>query len=214
MRLFVDGADPREIRDCVARGSVEGATISLAMLARAAAAAGRDATAVLSEICSAVPGPVAAEVAREARAAMLREARALARLAPNIVVKLPLGAEGLEVVRACAAEGIKTHVTLCADPLQALLAARAGAAYVSPSTGKHDDLTLDAFELCRKIVGVYRTYGLPTEVLVASVRNPNDIVEAALVGAHVAAVPPAVLATLAKSPLTERRGAAVAAGGE
>lgn len=203
MKLFIDSADPREIRDGLAQGLVDGVTTNPSLLSAVAGASGRAPRDVLREICDLVKGPVNAEVVANDVEGMLREGRELARLASNVVVKFPLTTEGLSAVRVFAAEGIRTNVTLCFDPVQALLAAKAGASYVSPFVGRLDDIAIDGMDLVRKIIAIYRTYQFKTEVLVASVRNPNHLVDAALAGAQVATVPFAVLRNLIKHPLTD-----------
>ena len=199
MKFFIDTADVREIRECVEQGIIDGVTTNPSLVAKS----GRKFRDVLVEICELVKGPVSAEVVAQDKDGMMREARDLAKVAPNVVVKIPLTAEGLKAVRTCSDEGIKTNVTLCFSPVQALLAAKAGAGYISPFVGRLDDIAHDGMDLIRKIVAIYRNYVMTTEVLVASVRSPNHIVEAALCGAHVATVPYAVLQQLVKHPLTD-----------
>ena len=199
MKLFIDTADVREIRECADQGIIDGVTTNPSLVAKS----GKKFRDVLVEICEVVKGPVSAEVTALEKDGMMREAREYAKIAPNIVVKVPITGEGLKAVRACAEEGIKTNVTLCFSPTQALLAAKAGAAYISPFVGRLDDIAIDGMELIHQIVTIYRNYGFATEVLVASVRNPIHIVEAAMMGAHVATVPFAVLQQLVKHPLTD-----------
>jgi transaldolase len=199
MKFFIDSAEVREIRECTEQGIIDGVTTNPSLVAKS----GRRFRDVLAEICDVCKGPVSAEVVSQDQAGMMREARDLAKVAPNVVVKIPLTAEGLKAVRTCRDEGIKTNVTLCFSPVQALLAAKAGAGYISPFVGRIDDIASDGMDLIRKIVAIYKNYNLPTEVLVASVRNPNHIVDAALCGAHVATVPFAVLQQLVKHPLTD-----------
>jgi transaldolase len=203
MKLFIDSADPKEIRDCVEQGIIDGVTTNPSLLSKVAIASGREARAVLREICDLVRGPVSAEVTAEDPDGMLRQGRELAALAANVVVKLPLTTEGLKVVRILAGEHIKTNVTLCFSAVQALLAAKAGASYISPFIGRLDDIAADGTELVRQITAIYRTYDYRTEVLVASVRSPNQIVDSAMTGAHIATVPYAVLQQLVKHPLTD-----------
>jgi transaldolase len=203
MKFFIDSADVKEIRECQEQGIIDGVTTNPSLVAKVSSATGKKFRDVLAEICEVVKGPVSAEVVSQDHDGMMREARELAKIAPNIVVKAPLTSEGLKAVRACAVEGIKTNVTLCFSPVQALLAAKAGAGYISPFVGRLDDIASEGMDLVRKIVAIYRNYGFRTEVLVASVRNPNHIVEAALCGAHVATVPFAVLQQLVKHPLTD-----------
>jgi len=199
MKFFIDTADVREIRECTEQGIIDGVTTNPSLVAKS----GRKFRDVLGEICEICKGPVSAEVVSQDSGGMMREARELAKVAPNVVVKIPLTAEGLKAVRICTSEGIKTNVTLCFSPVQALLAAKAGAGYISPFVGRIDDMASDGMDVVRKIVAIYKNYNLPTEVLVASVRNPNHIVDAALCGAHVATVPFAVLQQLVKHPLTD-----------
>jgi len=199
MKFFIDTADIKEIRECMDQGIIDGVTTNPSLVAKS----GRKFKDVLLEICEVIKGPVSAEVVSLEHGEMMREAREYAKLAPNIVVKLPLTAEGLKAVRRCTDEGIKTNVTLCFSPVQALLAAKAGAGYISPFVGRLDDIASVGMDLVRQIVAIYKNYDLPTQVLVASVRSPNHIVEAALCGAHVATVPYSVLQQLVKHPLTD-----------
>lgn len=199
MKFFIDTADVNEIKDAAAMGLVDGVTTNPSLVART----GRKFQDVLLEICDLVPGPVSAEVVGTQLADMMREAKALAALRPNIVVKIPLIAEGLKAVRACTELGIKTNVTLCFSATQALLAAKAGATYISPFVGRLDDVSTDGMNLIAEILEIYDNYGFDTEVLVASVRHPVHVLEAAKLGAHVATCPHAVLLQLAKHPLTD-----------
>lgn len=199
MKFFIDSADVREIRDCLEQGIIDGVTTNPTLVAKS----GRKFRDVLAEICDVCKGPVSAEVVATDHAGMMREARDLAKVAPNVVVKIPLTTEGLKAVRACSEERIKTNVTLCFTPVQALLAAKAGAGYISPFVGRLDDIASDGMDVVRKIVAIYKNFGFSTEVLVASVRSPAHILEAALCGAHVATVPYAVLQQLTKHPLTD-----------
>ena len=199
MKFFIDTADVKEIRECTEQGIIDGVTTNPSLVAKS----GKKFRDVLVEICEIIKGPVSAEVTALEKDGMMKEAREYAKIAPNIVVKVPITGEGLKAVRACADEGIKTNVTLCFSPTQALLAAKAGAGFISPFVGRLDDIAHDGMELIRQIVTIYRNYGFATEVLVASVRNPIHIVEAAMMGAHVATVPFAVLQQLVKHPLTD-----------
>jgi transaldolase len=203
VKLFIDGADSREIRDAAARGIIDGVTTTPSLLAEAIGASGRRPSDLLEEICRLVKGPVAAAVAAAAADEMLREGRELAEIAPNIVVRLPFSTEGLEVVGALAGEGVRTNVTLCANPADAVRAARAGASYVSPVWGRAGETAADRLDLARKLVAILRSYDLRAEVLVDSVRNPDQLVDAALAGAAIASVPHAVLQQLVKHPLTD-----------
>src|SRR3954467_10422445 len=182
MKLFIDTASVAEIRECVSQGIIDGVTTNPSLVAKS----GRKFRDVLAEICEVVKGPVSAEVVSLDAPGMMKEAHELIKIAKNIVIKLPLTAEGLKAVRKCSDEGIKTNVTLCFSPVQALLAAKAGAGYISPFVGRLDDIAHNGMDLIRQIVTIYKNYVMPTEVLVASVRSPNHIVEAALCGAHVA----------------------------
>jgi transaldolase len=200
MKLFLDSADGGEIRECVGRGLAQGVTIDASLLGAAATASAREPHALLAEICEVVPGPVVVDVLAVDVEGMLREGRALAALAPNVVIKLPPSTDGLTVVRSLSDQRIATMVTSCLEPMQALLAAKAGAGYVSPPASRADDVAFDTVDLVRKILAVYRTYDCKTEVLVASVRNPSHILDAALAGAQVASVPYLVLQQVAKQP--------------
>ncbi len=199
MRFFIDTADVREVKEATAMGLVDGVTTNPSLVART----GRKFREVLLEICDVVKGPVSAEVVSLTHDEMMREARELAALRPNIVVKIPLIAEGLKAVKTCADEGIKTNVTLCFSATQALLAAKAGATYISPFVGRLDDVSTDGMQLIAEILEIYDRYGFETEVLVASVRHPMHVQQAARMGAHVATCPLSVLLQLAKHPLTD-----------
>ena len=180
-------------------GLLDGVTTNPSLVA----ATGREMRSVLTEICSIVPGPVSGEVLSTTYAAMLEEAHALAKIAPNIVVKVPLIADGLRLVKTLTDEGIRTNVTLCFSPIQAVLAAKAGATYISPFVGRLDDVGHEGMELVAQIVEAYANYGFKTEVLVASVRSPLHVLEAIRIGAHVATVPLKVIHQLIKHPLTD-----------
>jgi transaldolase len=199
MKFFIDTADIREIKEAAAMGLVDGVTTNPSLVART----GRKFRDVLLEICDIVKGPVSAEVVTLTHDEMMKEARELAALRSNIVVKIPLIPEGLKAVRTCANEGIKTNVTLCFSATQALLAAKAGATYISPFVGRLDDVSQDGMELISDIVEIYDNYGYDTEVLVASVRHPLHILASAKMGAHVATAPLSVLLQLSKHPLTD-----------
>ncbi|MBI4569729.1 MAG: fructose-6-phosphate aldolase [Planctomycetes bacterium] len=200
MKFFIDSADIKEIREAHAMGFLDGVTTNPSLVSRT----GRKFIDVLHDICEAVKGPVSAEVTAVDRDGMLREARVLAKVAPNIVVKVPLIADGLKAVKVLTEEGIRTNVTLCFSPLQALLAAKVGAAYVSPFVGRLDDIGHDGMALIAEIQTIYRNYHLPTEVLVASIRTPTHIRQAALMGADVCTVPFAVMERLLAHPLTDK----------
>ena len=199
MKFFIDTADVREVKEAASMGLVDGVTTNPSLVAKT----GRKFKDVLLEICDIVKGPVSAEVVSTKYDDVMREARELSALRNNIVVKLPLIPEGLKAVRACSDEGIKTNVTLCFSATQALLAAKAGATYISPFVGRIDDAAGDGMELIQQIVTIYRNYDFDTQVLTASVRHPVHFVQAALIGAHVATVPLKVIRQLLKHPLTD-----------
>lgn len=203
MKFFLDTADLAEIRRGMEAGLIDGITTNPSLLAKAAGA-DHEPREILQEICAVVPGPISAEVVALKYEDMVREGRKLAKLADNIVVKVPLTEDGLHACRAFRSEGIKVNVTLCFSPTQALVAAKAGATYISPFVGRLDDISQDGMELIRQIVVIYENYDFETEVLVASVRHPVHVVEAALVGAHVATMPAKVLHMLVQHPLTDK----------
>jgi len=201
MKFFIDTANVDEIRDLAATGMLDGVTTNPSLIAQS----GRDFFEVLKEICDTVDGPVSGEVTALDAEGMIKEGKAVAKLADNIVVKLPLIWEGLKACSALSAEGIKTNVTLCFSATQALLAAKAGATYISPFVGRLDDIHIDGMELIEDIRTIYDNYdNLETEILVASIRNPNHVKDAALIGADVVTVPPSVLRTLIAHPLTDK----------
>jgi transaldolase len=199
MKFFIDTADIKEIREAAAMGLVDGVTTNPSLVAKS----GRKFRDVLVEICDIVKGPVSAEVVSTKHDDMMKEARELSALRSNVVVKIPLIAEGLKAVRTCSNEGIKTNVTLCFSPTQALLAAKAGASYISPFVGRLDDIATDGMQLIAEILEIYENYDFKTEVLVASVRHPMHVQQAARLGAHIATCPFSVLMQLAKHPLTD-----------
>ena len=199
MQIFIDSADIEEIRDAVAMGVVDGVTTNPSLVAKT----GRPFKDVLVDICEVVDGPISAEVVAVDYDGILREARRLASMHQNIVVKVPLIAEGLKAVRTLADEGIRTNVTLCFSAPQGLLAAKAGATYISPFIGRIDDISGEGMELVEQLVTVYRNYGLPTKVLAASIRHPLHVVQASLIGADVATLPHKVIHQLIKHPLTD-----------
>ena len=203
MKIFLDCADLDEVRRAVDAGLIDGVTTNPSLLSKAAGPDG-DPREILAQICRMVDGPVSAEVVATEVEAMVREGRELARVADNIVVKVPLTEDGLKACRRFRAEGIRVNMTLCFSPAQALLAAKAGATYISPFVGRLDDISGDGMELIRQIRQIYDNYGFETEVLVASVRHPMHVVEAALIGADIATVPPKVLHQLIQHPLTDR----------
>lgn len=199
MKFFIDSADIREIREANQLGVLDGVTTNPSLIAKT----GRKFLDVLREICDEVDGPISAEVIAVNYDGIVREAHELAKIHKNIVIKVPLIKEGLMAVKTLAREGIKTNVTLCFSPAQALLAAKAGASYISPFVGRLDDISHEGMALIEQIVTIYRNYGFATEVLVASVRNPLHVVEAARMGAHVATIPFSVIEQLIKHPLTD-----------
>jgi len=201
MKFFIDSAELSEIRDLAATGLVDGVTTNPSLIAKS----GRDFLAVIAEICAIVPGPVSAEVTALDQPTMLAEGRKLAKIAKNVTVKVPLTPDGLKACRALADEGTMVNVTLCFSAAQAILAAKAGATFVSPFVGRLDDVGSSGMELIRDIVAVYRNYpAFRTEVLVASIRHPMHVVEAAKLGAHVGTLPPAILRQMFVHPLTEK----------
>jgi transaldolase len=200
MQIFIDSADIDEIRDAAAMGVVDGVTTNPSLVAKT----GRSYEAVVKDIVEVVDGPISAEVIATDTAGILREGRELAAMHPNIVVKVPLTDDGLKAVRVFDEEEIKTNVTLCFSPTQGLLAAKAGATYISPFIGRIDDISGDGMELIAQLRQIYDTYGFTTEVLAASIRHPKHVVEAALVGADVATLPYKVIQQLLRHPLTDR----------
>lgn len=200
MKFFVDTADLAEIRDMAGAGMVDGVTTNPSLIAKS----GRPLLEAIADICALVDGPVSAEVTATDHDTMLAEGRRLAAIAPNVAVKVPLTVDGLRTCRALADEGRTVNVTLCFSPQQALLAARAGAGFISPFVGRLDDLGQDGIGLVRDICEIYRAYDdIGTEVLAASVRGPLHVVEAARCGAHAATVPPQILRQLYRHPLTD-----------
>jgi transaldolase len=199
MKIFIDTADVAAIREYAAIGIIDGVTTNPSLIAKT----GRKFEDVVKEICAVIDGPISAEAIATESVAMTAEARQLAKIHKNIVVKIPMTAEGLKTVRTVSAEGIKTNVTLCFSSPQALLAAKAGATYVSPFVGRLDDISSDGMGLIEEIVEIYDNYDFETQVLVASIRHPLHFVEAARMGAHVATVPPDVLGQLLRHPLTD-----------
>jgi transaldolase len=201
MKFFVDTADVDEIKELAATGLVDGVTTNPSLVAKA----GRDFKSIVGEICEIVPGPVSAEVAATELEGMLAEGRALARLAKNVAVKVPLTWDGLKACRALTQDGTMVNVTLCFSANQALLAAKAGATFVSPFIGRLDDTGLDGMELIHEIRQIYDNYpGLTTEILAASIRTVGHVKQAAMIGADVATVPPAILKALVQHPLTDK----------
>lgn len=200
MQIFLDSADAKLIGELAASHLVDGVTTNPSLIAKS----GRPMAEVIAEICGLVEGPVSAEAVAEDTATMLAEGRKLADIAPNVVVKLPLTRDGLTATAVLAAEGIRVNVTLCFSAVQALLAAKAGAAFISPFIGRLDDHGADGAELLAEIRAIYDTYDFETQLLAASIRNPAHVKAAALAGADCATIPPAVFAELFKHPLTEK----------
>jgi transaldolase len=200
MKFFVDTAETADIADLSAMGLIDGVTTNPSLIAKS----GRDFKTVIAEICKLVEGPVSAEVAAMDYATMIKEGRVLAKIAPNVAVKVPLTIDGLKVCRALRAEGTMVNVTLCFSANQALLAAKAGASFISPFIGRLDDIHLDGMDLIREIRTIYDNYGFETEILAASIRTANHIRECALAGADVATAPPGILKGLSQHPLTDK----------
>ncbi len=201
MKFFVDTADTADIKALAESGLLDGVTTNPSLIAKS----GRKILDVVAEICAIVPGPVSAEVAATDYDGMMREAAVLRKIADNVCVKLPLTPDGLRACKTLTGEAVMTNVTLCFSAAQALIAAKAGATFVSPFVGRLDDLGQDGMELISDIVQIYDNYpALTTEVLVASVRHPIHVVQAAKLGAHVATLPPNVLRMLYNHPLTDK----------
>ncbi|MEK6650318.1 MAG: fructose-6-phosphate aldolase [Bacteroidota bacterium] len=198
MKFFIDTANVAEIREAAALGVLDGVTTNPSLVAKE----GKDFRALLDEICSIVDGPISAEVVSTDLPGMLKEGRELAKIHKNIVVKVPLIKEGLKATKIFQQEGIRTNVTLCFSASQALLAAKAGATYISPFIGRLDDISQSGMDLIQQIVTIYRNYGYGTQVLVASVRHPMHVVEAAMIGADVCTMPLKVIDQLIHHPLT------------
>ena len=200
MKFFIDTADVDAIRDLHALGLVDGVTTNPSLIKKS----GREFKEVIAEICGVTEGPVSAEVLATETDAMLSEGRALAKIASNVVVKLPLTFDGLKACKTLVDEGIKTNVTLCFSPNQALLAAKAGATYISPFIGRLDDINLDGMELIGDIRTIYDNYLFDTEILAASIRSANHVKDCAMAGADVVTAPPAVIKGLANHVLTDK----------
>jgi transaldolase len=200
MKFFVDTADVGEIRELAALGLVDGVTTNPSLILKA----GRGIVEVTREICSIVDGPVSAEVAATDYDGMLREAAVFSEIAPNVCIKLPLTLEGLKACRTLTGQGRQTNVTLCFSANQALLAAKAGATFVSPFVGRMDDINLDGMDLIADIRTIYDNYGYKTQILAASIRTVNHVRQAALIGADVVTAPAGVLKSLVKHPLTDK----------
>ena len=199
MKIFIDTANVKEIQEAVSLGLIDGVTTNPTLIAKEK----RPAEVILKEICGLVPGPVSAEVIALDVSGMVKEARELAKVSKNIVIKIPLTKEGLKAVRGLSQEGIRTNVTLCFSSTQALLAAKAGASYISHFVGRLDDISFEGMGLIRDIKQIYANYNFRTEIIVASVRNHLHVVEAARMGADIATVPFMVIEQLIKHPLTD-----------
>lgn len=199
MKFFIDTADTREIKEALKLGVLDGVTTNPTLVSKT----GRGFREVIMEICSLVPGPVSAEVVSLQAEGMIKEGRELSSWAPNIVVKVPITTEGLKAIKALSQEGVSVNTTLIFNPLQALMAAKAGATYVSPFVGRLDDISSDGMRLVADILQIFRNYDITTQVIVASIRHPMHVVEAARLGAHVATIPFPVISKLIKHPLTD-----------
>jgi transaldolase len=199
MKFFIDSANIQEIKEAASLGVLDGVTTNPSLVAKE----GKDFRKLLEEICSIVDGPISAEVVATDFEGMMKEGRDLSKIHKNIVVKVPLIREGLKAVKALKTEGIRTNVTLCFSPNQALMAAKAGAYFISPFIGRLDDISTSGMDLIRQVVTIYNNYNYQTEVLVASVRHPLHVVEAAMIGAHVCTIPFKVIDQLIKHPLTD-----------
>jgi transaldolase len=199
MKFFVDTADVKDIRTLYETGLLDGVTTNPSLVAKS----GRDFKEVVREICGIVPGPVSAEVASMDYDTMVKEGEVLAALAENVVIKLPLTFDGLRATKYFSDKGLKTNVTLCFSPNQALLAAKVGATYISPFIGRLDDINIEGMDLIQQIRTIYDNYAYSTEILAASIRTANHVTQAALAGADVATIPPAVIYKLSYHPLTK-----------
>ncbi|MDI6742484.1 MAG: fructose-6-phosphate aldolase [Smithella sp.] len=200
MKFFIDTANIEEIKEGLALGMVDGVTTNPSLIAKEK----KGFDAVVKEILKAVDGPVSLEVVSESAKDMFAEGKKLARLGKNVVIKVPLSTEGLKATRMFADAGIAVNQTLIFSPIQALMAAKAGARYVSPFVGRLDDIAHDGMELVEQIVAIYENYFFETEIIVASIRHPRHVLDAALMGADIATIPFKVIAQLIKHPLTER----------
>ena len=200
MQFFIDTANLGEIRAAMDMGLVDGVTTNPSLMSKEAS----DWREIAAEICRLVPGPVSLEVIALDAEGMVKEGKALAKIHKNVVVKLPLIPEGLKACKALSAEGIRTNVTLCFSATQGLMAAKAGATYVSPFVGRLDDINLRGMDLIEELVAIFENYGLETQVLAASIRLPRHVTEAALAGAHVATIPTKVFDQMVQHPLTDK----------
>jgi len=199
MKIFIDSANIREIKEAASLGVIDGVTTNPTLISKE----NQPAEELLKEICSLVSGPVSAEVISLDARGMVKESRELSKIAKNIIIKIPLVKEGLKAVKILSGEGIKTNVTLCFFPSQALLVAKAGADYISPFIGRLDDISQKGMDLIRDVKIIYHNYSFKTKIIVASIRNPLHVVDAALLGADIATVPFAVIEQLIKHPLTD-----------
>ena len=199
MKIFVDTANVKEIEELAQWGIIEGATTNPTLLSQE----GGDPIKTIKRICEILKGPVSAEVVSTDYDGMVREARELAKIDEHVVIKIPMTVDGLRAVRTLSKEGIKTNVTLIFQPVQALLAAKAGATYVSPFVGRLDDISHYGLDIVEQILQIFENYGFETEVIVASVRHPLHVLEAALMGAHIVTIPPKVIRQLVNHPLTD-----------
>lgn len=201
MKIFIDTANIEEIRDIYKLGILDGVTTNPSLIAKES---GRDFKEIIKEISDLVPGPISAEVISLETAGMIKEAEELAVISENIVIKIPMTKEGLAAVSVLAKKGIKTNVTLIFSANQALLAANAGATYVSPFVGRLDDIGMDGMELVREIMQIFEIYGIETEVIAASIRHPQHALMAALAGSDIATIPYKVLLQMMKHPMTDK----------
>lgn len=199
MKIFIDTANIKEIKEAAGLGVIDGVTTNPTLIAKE----GRPAKELLEEICRLIPGPVSAEVVSLESQSMIKEARQLTQIARNIVIKVPLTREGLKAVKFFSSEGVRTNVTLCFSAAQALLAAKAGADYLSPFIGRLDDMAQEGMELIRDIRQIFTNYDFKTEIITASVRSPMHVVKAALAGSDIATIPYAVIEQLLRHPLTD-----------
>tara|TARA_B100000315_G_scaffold37459_1_gene32027 strand:- start:181 stop:840 length:660 start_codon:yes stop_codon:yes gene_type:complete len=200
MKFFVDSADIKQIEDLMPTGLIDGVTTNPSLIAKN----GDDMAKTIKDICALVPGPVSAEVTATDSDKMLEEGQYLASLAKNVTIKVPLTINGLKTCKALRAQGTQVNVTLCFSATQALLAAKAGASFISPFVGRLDDIGEKGMDLIEDIVIIYENYGFETEVLVASVRSKQHVIDAAIIGAHVATLPPKVIYELYEHPLTDK----------
>ena len=200
MKFFIDSADIKQIEDLMQTGLIDGVTTNPSLIAKN----GDDMAKTIKDICALVPGPVSAEVTATDSQKMLEEGQYLASLAKNVTIKVPLTINGLKTCKALRAQGTQVNVTLCFSASQALLAAKAGASFISPFVGRLDDIGEKGMDLIEDIVVIYENYGFETEVLVASVRSKQHVIDAAIIGAHVATLPPKVIYELYEHPLTDK----------